>query len=143
MKTHPALTGSLVLVAEDETFIARDLALAVEDAGGEVAGLVGSVKGALSLIGTRPITAAILDFNLTDGATTPVATLLLGAGIPVIIQSGVGIGPELAMRFPDLVVYIKPYVAADLVSEPASLTVAKRLDCSSIGGWQMATPEHP
>ena len=80
---------------------------------------------------------------MTDGDITQVATLLLDAGIPVIIQSGVGIGPELALRFPDLVVYIKPYVAADLVSEPASLTVAKRLDCSSIGGWQMATPEHP
>ena len=52
--------------------------------------------------------------------------LLLDANIPIIIQSGVGIPPELAMRFPDLVVYIKPYVAADLVSKLASLIVAKR-----------------
>ena len=46
--------------------------------------------------------------------------------IPIIIQSGVGIPPELAVRFPDLVVYIKPYVAADLVSKLATLIDAKR-----------------
>ncbi len=120
------LTGSLVLVAEDQIFIALDLALAVEDAGGEVAGPVASVENALALIETRPITAAILDSNLTDGDITPVATLLLDAHIPIIIQSGVGIPPELAMRFPDLVVFIKPYVAADLVSKLAVLIAAKR-----------------
>ena len=37
------LGGSLVLIAEDQVFIALDLALAVEDAGGEVAGPVASV----------------------------------------------------------------------------------------------------
>lgn len=120
------LAGSLVLVAEDQIFIALDLALAVEDAGGEVAGPVASVENALALIETRPITAAILDYNLTDGDITPVATRLLEASIPIIIQSGVGIPPELAKRFPDLVVYIKPYVTADLVSKLASLIMAKR-----------------
>ena len=120
------LTGSLVLVAEDQIFIAMDLALAVEDAGGEVAGPVASVENALVLIEMRPITAAILDYNLTDGDITPVAILLLDANIPIIIQSGVGIPPELAMRFPDLVVYIKPYDAADLVSKLAVLIAAKR-----------------
>lgn len=126
MGETPVLTGSLVLVAEDQIFIALDLALAVEDAGGEVAGPVASIKLAFALIEARPITAAILDYNLTDGDVTPVATLLLDAGIPTIIQSGVGIPPELALRFPDLVVYIKPYVTADLVSKLASLVVEKR-----------------
>ena len=126
MGETPVLTGALVLVAEDQIFIALDLALAVEDAGREVAGPVASVKNALALIEARPITAAILDSNLTDGDITPVATLLLEAGIPIIIQTGVGITSELAMRFPNLVVYIKPYVAADLVSKLASLIFAKR-----------------
>ena len=115
-----------MLVAEDQIFIALDLALAVEDAGGEVAGPVACVESALALIETRPITAAILDFNLTDGDITPVATLLLDANIPIIIQSWVGIPPELAMRFPDLVVFIKPYVAADLVPKLGVLIAAKR-----------------
>ncbi len=88
------LTGSLVLVAEDQIFIAMDLALAVEDAGGEVAGPVASVENALALIETRPITAAILDYNLTDGDITPVAMLLLHANIPIIIQSGGAFRPN-------------------------------------------------
>ena len=120
------LTGSLVLIAEDQIFIALDLALAVEDAGGEVAGPVASVENALALIERRPITAAILDSNLTDGDITLVAIKLLDANIPIIIQSGVGIPRELAIRFPELVVYIKPYVAADLVSKLSSLIDAKR-----------------
>ena len=120
------LDGALVLVAEDQVFIALDLALAVEDAGGEVAGPVASVKNALALIKSRPIAAAILDSNLSDGDITPVAILLIEAGIPVIIQSGVGLTPELALRFPHLVVHIKPYVVADLVAELGALIAAKR-----------------
>ena len=120
------LTGTLVLVAEDQVFIALDLALAVEDAGGEVAGPAASIKHALELIKTRPISAAILDSNLTDGDITPVATLLIEAGIPIIIQSGVGLTPELAARYPHLVVRIKPYIAADLVAELAALVHEKR-----------------
>lgn len=120
------LNRSLVLVAEDQVFIALDLALAIEDAGGEVAGPVASVKEALALIKTRPIAAAILDANLTDGDITPVAVLLLEAGIPIIIQSGVGLAPELAARFPDLEVHIKPYIAADLVAQLGALIVRKR-----------------
>lgn len=120
------LNGALVLVAEDQVFIALDLALAVEDAGGEVAGPVASVKNALALISTRKIAGAILDCNLTDGDVTPVATLLLEAGIPIIIQSGVGLAPALASRYPWLTVYIKPYIASDLVAELAALITKKR-----------------
>ena len=120
------LNGTLVLVAEDQVFIALDLALAVEDAGGEVAGPAATVKHALELIRTRQIGAAILDSNLIDGDITPVAILLMEAGIPIIIQSGVGLTPELAARFPQLVVHIKPYVAADLVSALAAMITEKQ-----------------
>ncbi len=120
------LNGTLVLVAEDQVFIALDLALAVEDAGGEVAGPAATVKHALELIKTRQIGAAILDSNLIDGDITPVAILLMEAGIPIIIQSGVGLTPELAARFPQLVVHIKPYVAADLVTALAAMITEKQ-----------------
>lgn len=120
------LNGALILIAEDQPFIALDLFFAVVDAGGEVAGPVASVKNALALLSTQRVAGAILDSNLTDGDVTPVATLLLEAGIPIIIQSGVGLAPELASRYPWLTVYIKPYVASDLVAELAALIAAKR-----------------
>ena len=106
-----------MLVAEDEPFIALDVALAVEDAGGTVAGPAATVKEALALIASRQIVAAILDVNLADGDISPVAEALIDAGIPIILQTGIGLPPELAARFPDLVVHIKPCLAALLVDE--------------------------
>ena len=83
------LNQALILVAEDEPFIALDVSLAIEDAGGQVAGPVASVQEALALIGSTPVVAAILDHNLTDGDSSPVVERLLLAGIPTILQSGV------------------------------------------------------
>ncbi len=108
-----------MLIAEDEPFIALDLALAIEDAGGEVVGPVASVSEALSVLEIHTVTAAILDVNLTDRDISPVAEHLLSRGIPVLIQTGVGLPPELAARYPDLVVRIKPCPAASLVTQLA------------------------
>lgn len=111
------LNGSRVLVAEDEPFIALDIALAIEDAGGEVVGPACSIKEALALIEGAAICGAILDANLIDGDITPVAEVVLRLGIPVILQSGVGLPPELAGRFSNLVFLMKPYPAAGLVAQ--------------------------
>jgi DNA-binding NtrC family response regulator len=119
------LHDCLILIAEDQAFIALELAMAVEDAGGVVAGPVASVQSALLLIKAHQITAAILDFNLTDGEVLPVASLLFAANIPFIIQSGIGLTPELAARFPNVTVHIKPSVAADLVAELGVLIAAR------------------
>lgn len=121
------LNHALVLVAEDEAFIALDVALAIEDAGGVVVGPVASVKEALALIGERPVAAAILDANLTDGDIWPVVEMLTASGCPIILQTGVGPSPELAVRFPGLVVQIKPCVAAKLVVQLIALISDRRM----------------
>ena len=120
------LNRALILVAEDEPFIALDVALAVEDAGGEVAGPAASVREALALIESLPIVAAILDVNLADGDISPVAERLIIAGIPVILQTGIGLPPKLAARFPELQVNIKPCAAATLVSQLEALILNRR-----------------
>lgn len=120
------LNHALILVAEDEPFIALDVALAVEDAGGEVAGPAASVREALALIEALPIVAAILDVNLADGDISPVAERLIEAGIPIILQTGIGLPPRLVARFPDLPVHIKPCVAAVLVAHLEALIRSDR-----------------
>ena len=90
-QTIGALSHALILVAEDEAIIAMDVAMAIRDAGGQVAGPAASVKQALALINTMPVAGAILDVNLSDGDISPVAEILLAAGIPIIIQTGVGL----------------------------------------------------
>ncbi len=118
------LNNSLVLIAEDEAVIALDLTMAVRDAGGRVAGPAASVKRALALIDEMPIEAAILDVNLSDGDISPVAALLLASGIPIVLQTGVGLPADLVARYPDLPVQIKPCTAQSLVAHLSALMLS-------------------
>ena len=120
------LNRALVLVAEDEPFIALDVAMAVEDAGGEVLGPAASVREALELIDGRDIAAAILDVNLIDGDVSPLAEALIARGVPILLQSGVGLPLDLAARFPDLAFRLKPCTAAVLVRQLADLIAAQK-----------------
>lgn len=120
------LDGAVILVAEDQPFIALELAFSVEDAGGNVVGPAASVRHALALIKEHLISAAILDFNLTDGDVTPVIAALTEANIPFIIQSGIGLMPELSARFPASIVYSKPNDPSELVSKIGVLIAAQR-----------------
>jgi CheY-like chemotaxis protein len=97
-----------ILIAEDEPFVALDLALAVENAGGLPVGPAGSVREALALLASSQVAAAILDFNLSDGDVFPVLQVLIDRGIPVIIQTGVVAPSELNSRYPGVTVLAKP-----------------------------------
>ncbi len=110
-----------VLVAEDQPFIALDLALAIEDAGGEVVGPAASVKEALALLADTAVGAAILDVNLLDGDCSAVVEALAGLDIPIILQTGVGLPAGLGERFPDLVIQIKPCLTANLIAQLETL----------------------
>ena len=120
------LNHASILVVEDEPFIALDLALAVEDAGGEVVGPVGSVKEALALIATTSIAAAILDVNLVDGDCSPLVEVLAGLNVQIILQSGVGPTAAMSQRYPNLVVQIKPCMAARLVAQLGALIAQQK-----------------
>ncbi|HEV2363141.1 MAG TPA: hypothetical protein VGS12_02975 [Caulobacteraceae bacterium] len=111
------LNGAPILVAEDQTYIALDLALAIEDAGGEVVGPAASVAEALDLLATVNIAAAILDVDLVDGDCSAVVEALANRRIPTIVQTGVAVAPALPALFPDLIIHIKPYVASKLVAQ--------------------------
>lgn len=106
-----------VLVAEDQPFIALDLALAVEDAGGKVVGPAATCAEALAFLSTDAVGAAILDVNLVDGDSSAVMEVLVGRGIPFIVHTAVDLPPSLATRFSDLVVRIKPCPAASVVAQ--------------------------
>ena len=111
------LKRASVLVVEDQSYIALDLALAIEDADGEVIGPAASVKAALTLLAIKNVDGAILDLNLPDGDCSPVVEVLAGRSVPFILQTGAGVNPGLAARFPNLVARIKPCVAAKLIEE--------------------------
>ena len=111
------LSGAPVLVAEDQTYIALDLSLAIEDAGGTVVGPASSAAEALELLATSNVEAAILDVDLLDGDCSAVVEALASRGIPIIIQTGVDLPPALAARYPDLIVQKKPCMASRLIAQ--------------------------
>ena len=110
-----------ILIAEDEPFIALDLATTIEDAGGRVVGPAATVKEALELLEIHPVAAAILDVNLRDRDISPVAELLIARGVPVIFHTGLGVPDELRAKFPDLIVHLKPLIPEQLIRQLAAL----------------------
>ena len=103
-------------MVEDQTFIALDLALAVEDAGGKVVGPAASCEAAMTLLSTGIVGAAILDVNLVDGDCSALVELLVDHRVPFIVHTAVDLPPALATRFSGLVVQIKPCPPAILVA---------------------------
>lgn len=77
----------LVLVVEDEVFLAIDLDEALTKAGFEVQGPAGTVDQALALIATRKPHAAVLDVTLGSEKVTPVALLLKSLGVPFVLAT--------------------------------------------------------
>ena len=77
-----------ILICEDEILIAIQIATLVEECGCEAIGPFVWGRDALSYLKHQTIDAAILDIELLDGASTPLARALREAGRPMIVLSG-------------------------------------------------------
>lgn len=116
--TRP-LSGARILVVEDEPFIAFDLQMAVEDSGAIVVGPASTIAEALDLISREAIDGAILDVNLPDGTIGPVLDAL-PKRVSVVVQTGVGLPPEIRAVHPDVPVFSKPTAPETLIRRMAS-----------------------
>ena len=76
------------LVAEDEAMIAMLLEDILDAAGHDVAAVVDSNADAMVALDRGGVDAAILDINLSDGESWPLAAHLQQRGIPFLIASG-------------------------------------------------------
>jgi len=101
------LAGARILVVEDEPFIAFDLQMAVEEHGAVVIGPASTIAEALDLISREAIDGAIVDVNLPDGTIGPVLDAL-PKRVSVVVQTGVGLPPEIRAAHPDVPVFSKP-----------------------------------
>lgn len=68
--------------------IAMQIATLVEECGCEAIGPFAWGRDALSFLKRQTIDAAILDIELLDGASTPLARVLRETGAPMIVLSG-------------------------------------------------------
>lgn len=85
---HAKLRGKTIFVAEDEYFIAADLARALENAGAKVIGPVADLDAAMNRARAEPLDAAILDINLEGRMSYPLVDLLKGKDIPLLLLTG-------------------------------------------------------
>ena len=83
------LTGRVVLVVEDDYYLAHDTAAALRSAGADVLGPCPSEAATLALLKDEAPTHAVLDLNLGGGGPRfEIAHLLKARGIPFVFLTG-------------------------------------------------------
>ena len=81
------LSKHRILVVEDEALIAFEIEEVIKDAGGVVAGPFATVDEALRLIENENISAAILDMQLWEDTSLPIAWRLADKNIPFLFYT--------------------------------------------------------
>ena len=110
-----SLGGRSILIVEDDSVLATDLAVLMTQAGCKVVLPTTSVAAALSTMVHYVIDAAILDLNVHNEWVFPVAHALAAAGVPFVFLTAYAldsIPPEHRER-PFL---RKPHVPAELLA---------------------------
>lgn len=82
------LSGRRIMVVEDEYILAMELERVLLDAGCEVIGPFPSNERALAALARTQPEAVLLDLNLDDRTTEPVARALSARGIPFVVVTG-------------------------------------------------------
>lgn len=80
----PLLSGTRVLIVEDETVVALHMAKMVEELGCTVVKTVGTVDQALDVVSEHAIDCAILDVNLSGTLSFRLAAALRRRDIPFV-----------------------------------------------------------
>jgi DNA-binding response OmpR family regulator len=104
-----------VFIAEDEPLLAVGLRKCLVLDGFEIAGCVGSVKSALTLLDEIDCDIALLDVNLRGELVTPVADVLRQRERPIVFMSGYS-RTDLPDLFRDFPVLSKPFDTNELVA---------------------------
>lgn len=108
-----AKSPTRVLVVEDEMMVALLIVDMLSDLGHEVVGPAMRLDRAIRVAREAEIDFAILDINLADKQSFPVADVLRERGIPFIFASGYG-SKGLSEDYKDWTLLRKPFEMADL-----------------------------
>lgn len=118
------------MVVEDDLLIALDLEQTLEELGYEVIGPVGRLAESLQLVERERLDAVVLDANLNGESAAPVADRLRAIGVPFVVATGYGQGPDFGIG-DGTPVLTKPVAAHDL--RRALESVLARSDARLLG----------
>lgn len=140
--THAApadttLADFSILLVEDQSLIALDLAESLGKLGATDVRLSPSAADALNQLRTFTPRAAVLDFNLGDGTSEAVADRLLADGVPFVFATGYGDSVMIPARFGHVPVVRKPVNPALLAAKIGAsidkgLETAEMIDLSDV-----------
>jgi CheY-like chemotaxis protein len=82
-----ALDGVQVLIVSDDIFVAAELDLLIDEAGGDAVAIAATTSEALALLGERQIDAALISLPLRDGHR-PLIDALVRQNIPFVLHEG-------------------------------------------------------
>lgn len=103
-------------MVEDEYLIALQVETSLGDAGAEVVGPVGTLRGALNAVsGAGRLDAAVLDINLRGETVYPLADALVARGVPFVFATGYD-QATIPERYAGVAVCDKPPALADLLA---------------------------
>jgi DNA-binding response OmpR family regulator len=108
------LANVRVLIVEDETLLAMDLQMTLEQNGCSVIGPVATVAAAIRLIEDAVPDAALLDLNLNGESSVPIADVLVERWIPFVFVTGYD-RSHLPDRHRDAQIVAKPYIPDHVV----------------------------
>ena len=120
-RTSP-LSGTRVLIVEDEYYLADDLSRSLSQAGAEVVGPVGSIEEADSLVDGGAFDCAVIDMNLRGDFAFALAGRLAAANVPFIVATGYS-ESLLADALKDVPRVQKPHAASEIIAVLSKLSV--------------------
>ena len=98
-----------ILIVEDSIFVVMMLEAMCEDLGWTVVGPATRIDEAVRLATAEAIDAAILDVNLNDEFSWPVAAALQARGVPFAFGTGYDVAGIVPPAFASVAVFAKPY----------------------------------
>jgi two-component sensor histidine kinase/CheY-like chemotaxis protein len=114
-----------VLVVEDELLIAMLAETMLQQLGCTQVVLAGSCDEALQALARQRFDAALLDVNLGEQTSAPVAVRLAALGVPVVLATGYAPTDRLPAPLAGLPRICKPYAAAALAVALADAWLAR------------------
>lgn len=103
-----------ILLLEDQLIIAMDAESSLLDSGARSVDAVGTAEDALRLLGAITPDACVLDVNLGNGTSIPVADELTRRGIPFIFATGYADRTVIPAHYAGVPTVRKPYDTASL-----------------------------
>ena len=110
MNQSSTLAGRRILVVEDEFLIRLDIVSQLEAEGAEVveAGTLAEGRRRIEMAEGAGFDGAVIDINLPDGESWPLAEALAARGVTLVIHSAHVGAAEAAGRLPGVHVLSKP-----------------------------------